>query len=243
MDRRGFIKNSIGALLFGALTSNKVLAEVVDTMTPKSPKVLLYLIQTINGEWKIRATKWVDLPIKRLIPSEVNPKTFKPLDIVDLNNVYERRNQLWQEYNCTGRMGHLISLGIPMTDEMKKEYVDYAKKHIGIKRKKETKQKIANKAIGRKSAMKGKTFSHEAKIKMSESAKLKVLTEEHKNNIGKSVSGEKNGFYGKTHSDESLKKIMDKHPSKIKKVCPHCKKEFDCANYSRYHGDNCKHKK
>ena len=123
MERRSFLKNSLFALLSGAIASNKVLAGVAETLTPTSPKILLYLVETVKGDLKVRATKWVDLPIKRLIPSEVKPETFKALEIVDLEDVYKRRNELWKEHNCTGRMGHLVSLGIPMTEDMRLEYV------------------------------------------------------------------------------------------------------------------------
>jgi hypothetical protein len=105
MDRRGFIKNSIGALLFGALTSNKVLAEVVDTMTPKSPKVLLFLIQNKKGQWKVRGTKWIDIAKKRLDLDKVNIETFKPLEIVDNDKANDRKNELWKIYNCRGEKG------------------------------------------------------------------------------------------------------------------------------------------
>jgi hypothetical protein len=31
-----------------------------------------------------------------------------------------------------------------------------------------------------------------------------------------------------------------KHPSQIKKICPHCGKICDSANFNRWHGDKCK---
>ena len=31
-----------------------------------------------------------------------------------------------------------------------------------------------------------------------------------------------------------------RHPSQIKKTCPHCGKTCDTGNYSQWHGDNCK---
>ena len=45
MNRRNFVKNSVGALLFAGLKSNTVLSQLVDTLNPNSPKILLYLIQ------------------------------------------------------------------------------------------------------------------------------------------------------------------------------------------------------
>ena len=241
MLRRDFLKNSLFGLLGVALTSNKALATVVNTLTPESPKVLLYLVETIGGDIKVRATKWVDLPIKRLIPSEVKPETFKPLEIVDIDKVYERRLELWKEHNCTGRMGHLISLGISMTEDMKLEYGQQASKnHKGKKRSIEIRNKISIKAKGRISPRKGVTFTEEVRKKMSESAKVKIFTDEHRNNIRKSTTGIKNPFYGKTHTDETKKIILDKHPSKIKVTCEHCSKTLDLPNFKRYHGDRCK---
>jgi hypothetical protein len=208
MLRRDFLKNSIGALLGVALTSNKALATIVETLDSNSPKVLLYLVETITGDIKVRATKWVDLPIKRLIPSEVKPETFKALEIVDVDKVYQRRLELWKEHNCTGRMGHLVSMGIPMTDEMKKEYGEQASKnHKGKKRSVEIRKKISLKAIGRISSRKGVICSEEVRKKMSESGKVKIFTDEHKNNISKATTGIKNPFYGKKHNQETLIKI------------------------------------
>lgn len=243
MERREFLKNSIGALLFGTLTSNKVLASVVNEINSTSPKVLLYLIQLTTGEWKIRATKWIDLPKKRLTEKNIIKDSFKPIDIVDINKVVTKRFEYWKEYNCSGRMGSLISLGISMTNEMKKEYADFnIKRHTGVHRSEQVRKNISLSTIGRPSSNKGKKFSIESRIKMSNSAKKKILTEEHRKNIGLSVTGHRNGFYGKTHTEETKLILLEKHPSKIKKTCPHCYKELDCANYSRYHGDKCKSK-
>ena len=50
----------------------------------------------------------------------------------------------------------------------------------------------------------------EVKEKMRFAKLGKKLPEQHKKNIGKSISGEKNGFYGKKHTEESLKKMSEK---------------------------------
>lgn len=45
-------------------------------------------------------------------------------------------------------------------------------------------------------------------------------------------------FVGPTNN---LKRVANgTHPSQIKKTCPHCGKICDTANYSKWHGDNCK---
>lgn len=241
MERRSFLKNSLFALFGAAISSNSVLSEVAQTLSSTSPKVLLYLIQLTTGEWKIRATKWVDLPKKRLTEKNIIKDSFKPIDIVDINQVVDKRFKYWKEYNCSGRMGSLVSLGISMTDEMKKEYGDFnTKRHKGVKRSDQVRNNIKVACIGRPSPRKGKTHTVESKEKMSQSAKIKIFTEEHRNNIGKSVSGHKNPFYGKKHTQESLQVINDKHPSKIKVTCEHCNQELDLPNYKRSHGDKCK---
>lgn len=62
--------------------------------------------------------------------------------------------------------------------------------------------------------------SEETKKKMSESAKIKVFSEEHKKNISLSHMGEKNSFYGKTHSEETKRKIsISKKLSKYPHPC------------------------
>jgi hypothetical protein len=240
MERRDFLKNSLFALFSTAIASNKVLASVAETLTPNSSKILLYLVETVKGDLKVRATKWVDLPIKRLLPSEVKPETFKALEIVDLDKVYQRRTELWKEHNCTGRMGHLVSLGLPMTDEIKKEYSDFNKKHYtGIKRSDEIKKRISVKCFGRPSLMKGKKFSEEIRLNMSEGAKNRKYTNEGRKKR-KEWMLENNPFRGKKHTEETKQIILDKHPSKIKVTCEYCNKNLDLPNYKRYHGEKCK---
>lgn len=105
MERREFLKNSLGALLFGAISSNKVLASVANTLTPTSPDVLLYLIQNKKGQWKVRGTKWVDIAKKRVDPNKVLIETFKPLEIVSNDIANKRKNELWIKYGCSGEKG------------------------------------------------------------------------------------------------------------------------------------------
>jgi hypothetical protein len=103
MQRRSFLKNSIGALLLGALSSNKVLASTINALTPESLNVLLYLIQNKNGDWKIKGTKWTDIKTARLSQFEYDLNTFKPLTIVDNIIVNDVKEKYWKEYNCKGK--------------------------------------------------------------------------------------------------------------------------------------------
>ena len=52
------------------------------------------------------------------------------------------------------------------------------------------------------------------------------------------IADGKHAFVG---SANNLKRVANgTHPSQIKKNCPHCGKTCDTANYSKWHGDNCK---
>jgi len=110
MNRRGFLKNSISTLLFASLSNNKILAEVVNTLTPNSPKVLLYLIQNKKGQFKIRGTKWIDIAKKKLNEDKVYIETFKPLEIVEHEMANKRKNELWIKYNCSGEKGAPLNI-------------------------------------------------------------------------------------------------------------------------------------
>lgn len=103
MERREFLKNSIGALLYVGLTSNKVLASVVKSTPNDSMDVLLYLIQTKKGDWKVKGTKWTDLKSSRLSRFHYNLETFKPLEIVDNKIANNIKEKYWNQYNCKGK--------------------------------------------------------------------------------------------------------------------------------------------
>jgi hypothetical protein len=305
MERRSFLKNSMFALFSAAISSNKVLATVADTLTPESLKVMLYLVQTNDGQWKVKATKWIDLYEKRLKACFVKPETFKLLDIVDYDVANTRKVELWKQYNCTGRLTKIkiiedsingrkainsenyltylqsdkfklnkkkrsaaagklrgkilgqenLDKGVDfkalsakgaaamknMSPEMRLQYAARASKiHKGRKRSAEVRENIRRACIGRPSPMKDRKHTVQSKEKMSQSGKVKIFTQQHRDNMSKANSGHKNPFYGKKHTQEALQLIKDKHPSKIKVTCEHCKKEFDLANYKRSHGDKCK---
>lgn len=57
-----------------------------------------------------------------------------------------------------------------------------------------------------------------------------------------SLPGEKNGFFGKTHSAEQRAKKSAEKLDAPKKTCYYCNKSVDAMNYSRWHGDKCKHR-
>lgn len=230
MERRDFLKNSLFSLLGVALTSNKALASVVKTLQSDSPKVLLYLIQTVKGDWKIKVTKWVDVAEKRLIKRDVNINTFKPLEIVDTKDVLKRRNKLWDLNNCTGNKGHLLKLSIPLNDEIKKEYIGLGKNRKGAILNENSRDKIKIKANLRKedetimqkyrqAGLRSKKMGYyliasnaannrpiEQKLESQRKSALsrtgRKATIEHKQNISKGLSG-------KPKSQEHKKKLSE----------------------------------
>ena len=62
----------------------------------------------------------------------------------------------------------------------------------------------------------GKTEDEKKEIreKMSESAKSKIFTDEHKKNMSEARKGEKNKFYGKHHSEETKTILREKNSGK-----------------------------
>ena len=57
------------------------------------------------------------------------------------------------------------------------------------------------------------------------------------------VAEGKHIFQNKEWQKKNIEKQfrMGRHCSQIKKECEHCGKITDSANYSRWHGDNCRH--
>jgi len=80
------------------------------------------------------------------------------------------------------------------------------------------------------------------KISNGVSKWMSTLTEEQrKTKFGN--TGEKNGFFNKTHSTKTIDimKQAQQENRKNKITCEHCNKAVDKANFSRWHGNNCKH--
>lgn len=50
-------------------------------------------------------------------------------------------------------------------------------------------------------------ISSKTRLKMSESAKKKIITKEHRDKLSENKSGENNGMFGKTHSDKTKEKM------------------------------------
>lgn len=220
MERRDFLKNSLFALFSTAITSNKVLAGIAETLTPTSPKVLLYLIQNNKGFWFIRGTKWIDIAKTKINEEKYKIDTFKPLDIIDNSIADKRRLELWKEYNCGGGPGggtgfkldvekSFDNVKIAINSEGFKLYVNSELKKINssILGKKNAEKGIPQKnglkaleisperrlEINKKSAQSriGRKASEQHKFAISNSLKGKYKSEEHKKNLSLSKIGKK----------------------------------------------------
>jgi len=92
---------------------------------------------------------------------------------------------------------------------------------------KETCEKISAAKKGNTPWNKGIPRTDEEKLKMS---------------IGRS-SKEKDKFswnLRQPHTTETKSKLKEKALNREKLICPHCIKEVDVSNFSRWHGNNCK---
>lgn len=142
------------------------------------------------------------------------------------------------------RRNHAVALSLAYTGvkNPKKGNPGETNPFYGKKHSDETKEKIRQARIGKKD-------SNELRRKKSEAAKNRPPVTEatreklSKINKGKAgLTGERNGFFGKQHSPEQRDKKRQEKLAAVKKVCYYCQKEVDPMNYSRWHGEHCKHK-
>jgi len=106
MNRRSFLKNSIGALLFGVINSNPIAKHIiqsVETDFNKSHDILLFLIETIDGKLKIHGSKWLNCTTKKLSPFKYKLDSFKPLGIFPSDIAYQEKRKLWKQYDIKGQ--------------------------------------------------------------------------------------------------------------------------------------------
>lgn len=109
MDRRSFLK--LGALFMAAMAveSSPALRAAADLLETQPNRVVLYLIKTRKGQWKVLWTSYIDMPKKWVNLKRWDESTFRVLEIVDESVANERRDILWDEYNCSGSKGWRIS--------------------------------------------------------------------------------------------------------------------------------------
>lgn len=105
MQRRSFLKNSIGALMMLALEHNKIIVNLVQTQIGKKPMdVLLYAIQTKWGDWRIKATKLTNLNKEKLRYKEFDISTFTPLGIFDNSEIKQKQTAYTKEYKAVNSL-------------------------------------------------------------------------------------------------------------------------------------------
>lgn len=105
--------------------------------------------------------------------------------------------------------------------------LQYGSLRKGIQTSKETKEKISIANTGKIPWNKGIPRTSEERKLMSERRKVTAK-----------IVGTWN--QGKHHSEDTLKKITERAKNRTKYKCSHCKIEVTGANYTRWHGDNCK---
>lgn len=69
-----------------------------------------------------------------------------------------------------------------------------------------------------------------------------TFTTEWKAKISAAKQGTSTWNKGIAHTEKSKEIMSLKAKQRIKQTCPHCNKEASPANYSRWHGDNCRSK-
>lgn len=106
-----------------------------------------------------------------------------------------------------------------MSKARKGKYTGKNSWNYGKKLSEEQRLKIA-KRIKENPPFLGCKHTEKAKAKMSEVHSGKILSEEHKKNIGKSIAGEKNGFYNKEHTKECKDKISVQNSKEYKFTSP-----------------------
>lgn len=212
MDRRSFLKNSLFALFSTAVSSNKVLATVADTLPSTSTNVLLYLIQNKKGYWFVRGTKWVDVVKTKINETKYNLDTFKPLEIVPNEIAEQTRLKLWKEHNCGGGPGG--GTGFPIDVEKSTKAwrngfeSEAMKKYFGSELKKLNSsihgKNLAKLGIPQKNGLKVLDLPIEKKLEFQRKSALarigRKASDEHKSNISK-------GLKGKPKSEEHRLKL------------------------------------
>lgn len=110
MNRRSFLK--LGALFAAAMAveTSPALKAAAKVLELDNTQVLLYLIRNHKGQWKVKGTKYVDVPKTRINQNLYDISTFRFLGTVENHVANERKLELWKEYNCSGNMGFKLDV-------------------------------------------------------------------------------------------------------------------------------------
>lgn len=104
----------------------------------------------------------------------------------------------------TGGWGYVNAHELGKTEEVRRKKSESMK---GKTHSHETKMKISKARKGQKSPMKGKHHSEQARRLMSLARKRRKTTDETKERLSKAHRGSKNAMYGRRHSKESIEKM------------------------------------
>jgi len=110
MDRRSFLK--LGGLFaaFMAVETSPALKAAAKLLELDNTQVLLYLIRNHKGQWKVKGTKYVDVPKARIDQNKFDVSTFRFLGTVENHKANERKLELWKEYGCSGNKGFKLNV-------------------------------------------------------------------------------------------------------------------------------------
>lgn len=90
--------------------------------------------------------------------------------------------------------------------------------------------------------------SEEHRKRIGEAAKNRIISDETRKKLSdarRNISNEtrnKKSDAARNISDETRKKLRDAARNRPRVICPHCRREVDSCSYTRWHGDNCKHR-
>jgi rubrerythrin len=101
---------------------------------------------------------------------------------------------------------------------------------------KEVRKKMSENRKGKVGRPTGWKHTEEAIEKMSIAAKKRGAP------VGAWKKGQESLFKGKKHTPESVEKMKNSLKNQAKYTCEHCGKEAIAGNFTRWHGNNCKHR-
>lgn len=190
----------------------------------------------------------------------IKDKTTLTVEILEYASSFEDLKILEEKYinkyiNDPNNMNfNNRAVGFP-TGEMNWACTESAKEHKKILRQGKTyeelfdaeiaaaaRKKIKDKATGRK-----RNSSWNSGLTKDTNSSLKKMSESKKGNApwNKGIHTGISSFLGKSHSEDS-KNQMSKTQKQIRltnrRICEHCGKDLDNANYSRHHGPKCRKK-
>lgn len=110
MDRRSFLK--LGSLFAAAMLveTSPALKAAAKILERDNTQVLLYLIRNYKGQWKVKGTKYIDVPKTRIDQRKFDVETFRFLGVVENHMANERKLELWKEYGCSGNKGFKLNV-------------------------------------------------------------------------------------------------------------------------------------